>query len=160
MAVRPVRHTRHTSNTRSAAAQQKDPKSMVHARVRVALLTFVLSYLYQDGRATPPPPPPQPNAFAGNAEAMVLWSPPTGNNVISRYKIVSEPPTYTLVVGPLARQGYATPLTNGVSYTFTVSACADGKWGEASVPSDTVTPSITNSLTSRIPSFSPLPQII
>ena len=66
---------------------------------------------------------------------------------------MSEPPTYTLVVGPLARQGYATPLTNGVSYTFTVSACADGKWGEASVPSDTVTPSITNSLTSRIPLF-------
>ena len=79
-------------------------------------------------------------ATAGNAQATVTFTPPnnTGRPPITSYRVTSTP-------GGLFADGAASPitvtgLTNGVSYTFSVTATNDEGTGPASAQSNSVTP--------------------
>jgi hypothetical protein len=93
-------------------------------------------------------------ATAGNASATVSWTAPanTGGSAIISYTVTpyigstaqtpvtvtgSPPPTTTTVTG----------LTNGTSYTFTVSATNATGTGPASVASNAVTPTAVGPIT-------------
>jgi hypothetical protein len=79
-------------------------------------------------RDTPPPlPPSRPGAplavaaVAGEGAATVTWTPAPDNRApITSYRVTWQSGSVT--VGPEARQAVATGLTNGVAYTFTVTA--------------------------------------
>jgi hypothetical protein len=101
------------------------------------------------GAAAPPTAPAAPtgvNATAGNASATVSWTAPTnGGSPITSYTITpfigSTAQTPTVITGsPPATSTTVTGLTNGSTYTFTVTATnAIGK-GPASTASTAVTP--------------------
>ena len=87
-----------------------------------------------------PEPPTAATAVAGNGQASVSFAPPAsdGGAPISSYVVTASP-------GGVTATGSSSPivvtgLTNGVTYTFTVSASnADGT-SLASAPSNAVTP--------------------
>jgi uncharacterized protein (TIGR02145 family) len=78
-------------------------------------------------------------ATAGNAQAMVTFTPPTGGPAITGYTVTSSP-------GNITATGTASPitvtgLTNGTAYTFTVIATSANGNSSPSAPSNSVTPS-------------------
>jgi sugar lactone lactonase YvrE len=80
------------------------------------------------------------SATPGNAQATVSFTPPasSGGGTITSYTVTSSP-------GGLTGSGPASPitvtgLTNGTSYTFTVTATNSAGTGPASVPSNAITP--------------------
>ncbi len=90
---------------------------------------------------TVPGAPTIGTATAGNAQATVSFTPPmnNGGSAITSYTVTSSP-------GGITRTGTASPitvtgLTNGTSYTFTVTATNSVGTGPASAPSNSVTPS-------------------
>ncbi len=90
---------------------------------------------------TLPSAPTIGTATAGNAQATVSFTPPmnNGGSAITSYTVTSSP-------GGITRTGTASPitvtgLTNGTSYTFTVTATNSVGTGPASAPSNSVTPS-------------------
>ena len=100
---------------------------------------------------TPPPPPPpivfyppgpplDVRAVPGNASALVTWSPPTssGTFTVTGYRVTSTPGGLGCMTSGLSCA--VTGLTNGTTYTFTVSADSAIGWGATSVPSAGVTP--------------------
>jgi Domain of unknown function (DUF4082)/Fibronectin type III domain len=103
--------------------------------------------------AVTPSPPAAPGAptgvtaTAGNGSAAVTWTAPgNGGSAITRYTITpyvaGVPQTPTTVTGsPPATSATVTGLTNGTSYTFTVSATNAIGTGPASAASNAVTPS-------------------
>ena len=87
-----------------------------------------------------PPAPIIGTAVAGNAQATVNFSPPvgTGGSPILYYTATSNP-------GGISATGTGSPivvtgLTNGTTYTFTVTATNAIGTGPASAPSNAVTP--------------------
>jgi hypothetical protein len=80
-------------------------------------------------------------ASAGNAQAMVSFTPPssTGGSAITGYTVTASPggATGTGSVSPIV----VTSLTNGTAYTFTVTATNSAGTGSASSASSAVTPS-------------------
>jgi hypothetical protein len=97
--------------------------------------------------ATTPSAPAGVSASAGNGSARVTWAAPAnGGSAITKYTITpyvgSEAKTPTTVSGsPPASEVTVTGLTNGVAYTFTVSATNAIGSGPASEHSGAVTPS-------------------
>ncbi len=101
---------------------------------------------------TPPPPTTTPGAptsvFATsseNTQSVVTWVAPasTGGAVITGYTVTSSTGGHTCAwtSGPLSCT--VTGLTNGTSYTFSVTARNANGTGSASVASGSVTPSTT-----------------
>ena len=90
---------------------------------------------------TVPGAPSGVSAIAGNASAIIAWTPPTNNggSTIGTYTITANPGALTLTVPANQTGANFTGLTNGTTYTFTVHATnATGNSAE-SAPSTPVT---------------------
>jgi hypothetical protein len=98
---------------------------------------------------TAPAAPTNVTASPGNGSASVSWTAPSnGGSPITRYTVTpfigstAQPPT-TVTGSPPATSTTITGLTNGTTYTFTVTATNAIGTGPASAPSNAVTPSNT-----------------
>jgi hypothetical protein len=89
-----------------------------------------------------PDAPRQVTAIAGDQEATVTWWPPPspGSSAIAHYTIAASPGTASVTVSPITPAATVTGLTNGTSYTFTVTASNTFGTGAASATSNSVTP--------------------
>ena len=86
------------------------------------------------------------SATAGYASANVTWSAPTSGDPVTTYTITpyigSTAQTPTTVTGnPAPTSAVVSGLTNGTTYTFTVTASNPAGTGPESAPSNAVTPS-------------------
>ena len=93
-----------------------------------------------------PQPPTGVTAVPGNAEATVSFTAPaiTGGSTITSYTVTSNPGSFTS--SGLSLSQTVTGLTNGVSYTFTVTATNAIGTSDPSAASTPVTPSTTFSV--------------
>lgn len=94
-----------------------------------------------------PAAPTAITASAGDASATVAFAPPSDNGgaAITLYTVTSSPAPST---GPTTWTGTTSPilitgLTNGRTYTFTVTATNSAGTSPASTPSNAVTPQVT-----------------
>ena len=116
------------------------------ARTTWLMATLVLLPATQ-GTPTAPAAPSGVAASAGNGSALVNWTAPAnGGSPITSYTITPyiggvAQSTTTVTGSPPATAGTVTGLTNGTSYTFTVSATNAVGTGPESPPSSPVTPS-------------------
>ena len=93
----------------------------------------------------PPGPPTSVSATAGNATATVSWTAPIGGAPPTSYTITpfigsTAQPSTQVSGSPPATTATITGLTNGTTYTFTVTASNSSGTGPASSPSNAVTP--------------------
>lgn len=97
-----------------------------------------------------PMAPTSVSATAGDGQATVNWDAPIddGASPITSYVLASNPesPNSPLTVGNV-RTATVTGLTNGIAYTFMVSAITAAGTGEQSDPAKAVTPRLTPSIT-------------
>ncbi len=92
--------------------------------------------------ATVPGVPTSASATAGNAQAVVSWSAPASNggSTITAYMVTASPGGRTCGWSSGALSCTVTGLTNGTSYTFTVTATNAVGSSSPSPTSDAVTP--------------------
>jgi hypothetical protein len=98
---------------------------------------------WSTGGSAPPTEPGAPTgvmATPADASAYVSWSPPAsdGGSPITGYTATSSPDAMSCTTSGTSCPVYG--LTNGVPYTFTVTATNGVGTGAASSPSNTVTP--------------------
>ena len=79
-------------------------------------------------------------AFPFNNRVLVSWTPSTGE--VTQYTITASPGGKTVDVAGTATSGNLTGLTNGTSYTFTVTATNSSGSSAASAASNPVIPDI------------------
>jgi hypothetical protein len=100
--------------------------------------------LWLTGSAQFPLPAPPANviAVAGNGTATVGWSPPgfSGGIPVTSYTVTASPSGRSATVGGSATTATVSGLSNGRSYTFTVTA-SNGAGASVSSPTNAVTPS-------------------
>ena len=89
--------------------------------------------------AAPPTPPSSLVAVSDNASASLSWSAPSSNGAeITSYTVTSSPGSYFCTVSTTACS--ITGLTNGTSYTFTVTASNSAGTSASSAASAPITP--------------------
>src|SRR2546428_9953250 len=90
----------------------------------------------------PPSPPLQVVAAPGDGVAAVSWSAPawSGGSAIASYSVVVAPGGAIATVAGNVTQALVGGLSNGVTYTFTVSATNALGTSAPSPPSNAVTP--------------------
>jgi hypothetical protein len=96
------------------------------------------------GAAQRPNAPTGIGASAGDGQARVFWSAPSNNggSIITQFTVTASPGGASSTVSGFHRTGaVVTGLSNGVPYTFTVTASNAVGIGTASSASDPVTPS-------------------
>jgi hypothetical protein len=101
-------------------------------------VTWYGSYLGAASKPGSPSAPLSVSAVAGNAQAVVSFSPPTTGSPFTSYAVTSSPDG--IVVTGTSSPITVTGLTNGTPYTFTVTATNAVGAGTASAPSAPVTP--------------------
>jgi hypothetical protein len=101
-------------------------------------VTWYGSYLGAASKPGSPSAPLSVSAVAGNAQAVVSFSPPTTGSPFTSYAVTSSPGG--IVVTGASSPITVTGLTNGTPYTFTVTATNAVGAGAASAPSAPVTP--------------------
>jgi hypothetical protein len=84
----------------------------------------------------PPGAPGTPSALAGEASAAVYWSAPSGS--VSNYTVTASPGGANATVGGSSLSATVTGLTDGTSYTFSVTAGNGSGPGPASGASNAV----------------------
>jgi hypothetical protein len=98
--------------------------------------------LHVSATGTAPSKPTRVSAIAGDTVATVSWSAPSddGGLVITGYAVTSSPDSRSCAwtAGPLSCT--VSGLTNGIPYTFTVTATNSVGTGDPSDPSTSVTP--------------------
>ena len=96
---------------------------------------------------TPPSPPTEVSASPGTSQALVSWTPSSnGGSPITGYTItpyIGATPQAPVQTGPSSSSATIGGLTNGNSYTFTVTATNTIGTSQASNESNTVTPEDT-----------------
>ena len=114
--------------------------------VNSAGVPSVASFIKIAPTLSAPAAPSGVSATAGNGSATVSWTAPSdGGSPITSYTVTpyigSSAQTPTTVNGsPPANQTTINGLTNGTTYTFTVTATNSVGDGPASTPSNAVTP--------------------
>jgi hypothetical protein len=88
---------------------------------------------------SPPRAPTSVAATAGVSSAQVTWTAPADADVTS-YTVASSPGGRAVTITAPANRAKVTGLTNGIAYTFTVTARNATGAGPASTPSASVTP--------------------
>ena len=101
-----------------------------------------------------PAPPTNVVAIAADGQATVTWDAPAsdGGSAITSYTVTSDPDGITAVVDGSTLTSTVLGLTNGTSYTFTVTATNAVGTSEASASSNAVTP-----MTTPTPTLTPTP---
>jgi len=100
----------------------------------------------ESGPATLPAAPSSVDATAGNASAALTWTAPAnGNSPITSYTVTpyigsTAQPATTVTGSPPATSATISGLTNGTTYTFTVTATNAVGTGPVSAASNAVTP--------------------
>jgi hypothetical protein len=99
--------------------------------------------VYPGPFAPGPGAPTGVSAVSGNGWANVAWTPPanTGAGTLLGYTLTASPGGQTTMVPATATRGVVSGLTDGVAYTFTVTARTTLGLGPASAPSGATTPS-------------------
>jgi hypothetical protein len=108
-----------------------------YANTSGAYQTFI------ENRCEPPAAPTSISALPGDTEATITWAPSiTGGPAITSYTVTASPGGQTTTVSPTVPAATITGLSNGTSYTFTVTASSALGIGAPSAPSTPVTPRV------------------
>jgi hypothetical protein len=100
-----------------------------------------LAHLVTSQASSAPAAPTNVVAAAGDASASVTWTAPADNgSPISSYTIAASPGPASVTVGGTQTTASISNLNNGTPYTFTVRATNGVGTGQASAPSNRVTP--------------------
>jgi hypothetical protein len=99
---------------------------------------------FTENRCLPPSAPTSVTAVPGDTEATVTWARPTtgGGQAITAYTVTAIPGGQTTTVSPTVPAATITGLSNGTSYTFTVTATNAAGGATTSAPSNAVTPRV------------------
>ena len=136
-----------TNGVYSYAGSSTFPTSSANAS------NYYVDPVFSPAFTNPPGPVSNVSASAGNASANVTWSAPTSGDPVTAYTVTpyigSAAQTPTTVSGTSAT---VSGLTNGTTYTFTVTPSNPAGSGPQSSPSNAVTPSVPPSVSGVTPS--------